>query len=281
MAIIETLHFSPVTAAEIHLKPVRIKGRGWDELLGKRLAEAYLPYINRTQLSSVVAGIAPIRSLLNLSSGVGDLIQNPIQQWQKDGRILPGSPPRARFLVRALPLTRLLLLYRTSGLEKGVSSALQKWIKEGLNVGTNLTAGAQYVLEAADYYLGGSGGSVTSASIYAHAPASAEEGVREAYSSISREVEAAVHRVVAVPLDEYQKRGTAGYLSALATGVPLAILRPIIGVTEGVTKTLIGVQKWVDPSLEKEIAIKFKKTSSRRYPQVPLPVLHARHHSCF
>ena len=70
---------------------MRVKGRGWDELLGKRLVEAYLPYISRTQLSSVVAGIAPIRSLLNITSGVGDLIYTPMQQWQKDGRILTGK----------------------------------------------------------------------------------------------------------------------------------------------------------------------------------------------
>lgn len=47
-------------------------------------------------------------------------------------------------------------------------------------------------------------------------------------------------------------------------GVPLAILRPMIGVTEGVTKTLIGVQKWVDPSLEDEIATKFKNPKQAR-----------------
>lgn len=72
------------------MKPVRVKGRGWDELLGKRLVAAYLPYIHRTQLSSVAAGIAPIRSILNISSGVGDLIYTPVQQWQKDGRIITG-----------------------------------------------------------------------------------------------------------------------------------------------------------------------------------------------
>ncbi len=44
----------------------------------------------------------------------------------------------------------------------------------------------------------------------------------------------------------------------MGAGVPIAILRPMIGVTEGVTKTLIGVQKSLDPSLEKEMTTKFK-----------------------
>jgi autophagy-related protein 2 len=143
------------------LKPVRVKGRGWDELLGKRLVEAYLPYISRTQLSSVVAGIAPIRSLLNITSGVGDLIYTPMQQWQKDGRILTGKCAVGRARVRwRVKVCWHDITWRGSvrtGLQRGASTALHKWLVEGLNVGTNLTAGAQYVLEAADYYLGGSG----------------------------------------------------------------------------------------------------------------------------
>lgn len=46
-------------------------------------------------------------------------------------------------------------------------------------------------------------------------------------------------------------------------GVPIAILRPMIGVTEGVTKTLIGVQKSLDPSLEEEMTTKFKNRPPR------------------
>jgi len=65
-----------------------------------------------------------------------------------------------------------------------------------------------------------------------------------------------------VPLDEYNKTGAAGYVSSLVTGVPVAILRPMIGVSDGVTKTLMGVQKWVDPAQQKETNIKYKKRDS-------------------
>jgi hypothetical protein len=135
---------------------------------------------------------------------------------------------------------------------------------------------------------------MASNTMYVHASTTTEEGMRDAYSSITRELGAAAHRIVAVPLDQYQKHGATGYLSSLASGilrlshftrlhtrsphahalslanvwlicagVPLAILRPIIGVTEGMTKTLIGVQRWVDPALEDEIATKFKKKPKR------------------
>jgi len=64
---------------------------------------------------------------------------------------------------------------------------------------------------------------------------------------------------VAVPIDEYNKYGATGYVTSLVTGVPVAILRPMIGVSDGVTKTLMGVQKWVDPSQQKEAETKYKK----------------------
>jgi hypothetical protein len=54
--------------------------------------------------------------------------------------------------------------------------------------------------------------------MYAHAPATTEAGMRDAYSSVSRELGAAAHRIVAVPLDQYQKHGATGYLSSLASG---------------------------------------------------------------
>ena len=36
----------------------------------------------------------------------------------------------------------------------------------------------------------------------------------------------------------------------------------MIGVSDGVTKTLMGVQKWVDPAQQKETNIKYKKRDS-------------------
>jgi hypothetical protein len=253
---------TPLRAATLHLKKVKVNARGWGELFGKRLVEAYVPHLRKTQIYNLAAGIGPVRWLLNVGSGVSDLIYTPVQQWQKDGRIL-------------------------TGLQRGTSSAVYKLVTETLNATTNMTAGVQYVLESADSLLRGtSGGAGTSAaanpsggggpaSIYTTLPASASEGVQQAYNSLSRELSAAAHRVVAVPLEEYARSGTTGYLSSLVTGVPVAIIRPMIGVTEGVTKTLIGVSKWVDPSLKVEMETKFKNRKGSGTSEATAPI-HSR-----
>ena len=41
-----------------------------------------------TQLADVISGVAPIRSVVNVGSGVADLVLLPIAQYKKDGRIV-------------------------------------------------------------------------------------------------------------------------------------------------------------------------------------------------
>ena len=48
------------------------------------MGAAWLPHIKSTQVPNVVSGVAPIRSLVNLGSGVADLILLPIEQYKED-----------------------------------------------------------------------------------------------------------------------------------------------------------------------------------------------------
>jgi hypothetical protein len=48
------------------------------------LGAAWLPHIKSTQVPNVISGVAPIRSLVNLGSGVADLILLPIEQYKED-----------------------------------------------------------------------------------------------------------------------------------------------------------------------------------------------------
>ena len=38
----------------------------------------------------VISGVAPIRSVVNVGSGVADLVLLPIAQYKKDGRVIRG-----------------------------------------------------------------------------------------------------------------------------------------------------------------------------------------------
>eukprot|EP00005_Dracoamoeba_jomungandri_P003942 CAMPEP_0174259098 /NCGR_PEP_ID=MMETSP0439-20130205/7983_1 /TAXON_ID=0 /ORGANISM="Stereomyxa ramosa, Strain Chinc5" /LENGTH=2118 /DNA_ID=CAMNT_0015342867 /DNA_START=80 /DNA_END=6436 /DNA_ORIENTATION=+ len=225
----------PLRAATVHLKPIKVKARGIGELLSRRIIEAYRPHLKETQIYELLYSIAPIRSLLNVGSGVSDLIYTPLKYWNTDGSSV------------------------LTGIQQGTASAAQKITMETLNATSTVTSGVQHILQSIDYYLGGESESINPNT---NQPQCATEGLTQAYESVSREMENVAHRLVAVPWEEYEKHGTTGYLSSLVSGVPVAVLRPMIGVAEGVTKTLMGVSKWVDPELQKEMMTKFKSQNT-------------------
>jgi hypothetical protein len=92
------------------------------------LGAAWLPHIKSTQVPNVVSGVAPIRSLVNLGSGVADLILLPIEQYKKDGRVI-------------------------RGLQKGTQSFARATTMEAIKFGTKLAVGTQILLEHADEIL--------------------------------------------------------------------------------------------------------------------------------
>ena len=63
---------------------------GWDRLFEGLMSE-WLPYIRSTQVPRVISGVTGVRSLVNLGTGVADLILLPIEQYKKDGRIIRGE----------------------------------------------------------------------------------------------------------------------------------------------------------------------------------------------
>ena len=66
------------------------KVKGWRRLI-EDLGAAWLPHITNTQVPNMLSGVAPIRSLVNIGSGVADLILLPVEQYKKDGRIIRGT----------------------------------------------------------------------------------------------------------------------------------------------------------------------------------------------
>lgn len=76
-------------------------------------------------------------------------------------------------------------------MQQGSASALHKFTVETLNAGTNMAAGVRYVLESADYWLGGGTGPTN---IYVDQPKNAKEGLQLAVNSVSKELGNAAHR---------------------------------------------------------------------------------------
>ena len=154
----------------------------------------------------VISGVAPIRSVVNVGSGVADLVLLPIAQYKKDGRVV-------------------------RGLQKGANAFVKSTAMEAIRLGARLATGTQVILEQAETVLGGQfkeqvmaetmqfpammeddeedygEGSAELISKYADQPTNVKEGVKSAYKSLKRNLNSAAQTILAVPMEVYERSG--------------------------------------------------------------------------
>jgi autophagy-related protein 2 len=152
--------------------------------------------------------VAPIRSVVNVGSGVADLVLLPIAQYKKDGRVV-------------------------RGLQKGTTAFVKSTATEAIKMGARLATGTQVILEQAENVIGGQfDHSVTAEALqiptgapgsddlflegldvddlisrYADQPAGVKEGVKSAYKSLRRNLTSAAQTILAVPMEVYERSG--------------------------------------------------------------------------
>ncbi|WWC85245.1 uncharacterized protein L201_000107 [Kwoniella dendrophila CBS 6074] len=274
---IELMNFFHFDGAEMTLRHITLSGvTGWDRL-GSTLQDLWTPDVKANQLADVISGVSPIRSIVNVGSGVADLILLPIEQYRKDGRI-------------------------AKGVQRGTNSFVKSTAMEMMKLGAKLATGTQIILEKAEFVLGGQGNqnpiigqvennpvlstlpSINSwnnsarsgnddddvsseeeanmkfdpKSRYANQPQNVKQGVKDAYKSLSKNVNDAAQTILAVPMEVYERSGEDGPLRAVVRAVPIAVLKPMIGTTEAVSKTLLGMRNSLDPSARRELGDKYK-----------------------
>ncbi|PWN27994.1 hypothetical protein BDZ90DRAFT_159451 [Jaminaea rosea] len=274
---IEMMNFFHFDAAEMTLRHIKLRGiAGWPRLFDT-LNDIWTPDVKANQLADVLAGIAPLRSVVNVGAGVADLVLLPIEQYQKDGRL-------------------------GKGLQKGAKRFAKATALEAFRLGAKLATGTQVVLERAEHVLGGriqgvaesgpatrrekrrdnrgsdrgssdeedddyedglvstiidpsatNSSASTSAqplSKYASPPASMGQALSQAYTGLQRGVSSAAQTILAVPMEVYEsgQPGSPGGGGAGGSGgrtvvraVPIAVLQGARGASEAVSRTMMGL----------------------------------------
>lgn len=256
---------------------------GWARLFDT-LNVLWTPDVKANQLADIITSIAPIRSLVNVGSGVADLVLLPLEQYGKDRRIV-------------------------RGVQRGATAFVKSTAIEAIKLGAGLATGTQVVLERAEAVLGGGRSDRFSTTLtgealggpahdlhsssddegdehvsrYAKQPADVKEGVSTAYKSLSKNFNSAAETILAVPMEVYEKSGTdvspppssfvsspshaltsatvsspQGPVRAVVRAIPIAVLKPMIGASEAVSKTLFGLRNTIDPSARRDLEDKYK-----------------------
>ncbi|KAN0061095.1 autophagy-related protein 2 [Thecaphora frezii] len=298
---IELMNFFHFEGAEMTLRHITLRGiNGWPRLF-ESFNDIWTPDVKANQLADVLSGVAPIRSLVNVGAGVADLVLLPIEQYQKDKRII-------------------------RGVQRGATSFAKTTALEAVRLGARLATGTQVILEQAEHILGGkmsqplrgeaiaslravqssrsdaSEGSASQrrssaasldASIdeiglsmslhaseleesgmlheqisrYADQPEDIKEALAQAYVGLSKGLTSAAQTILAVPMEVYEGgapnggEGGGGVARPVVKAVPIAVLRGARGATEAFAKTLMGVQAQLGEN-ESNHEGKYKRSSA-------------------
>lgn len=186
---------------------------GWGAIYDA-LTQIWSPDIRANQMSDLIGGAAPIRSLIQVGSGVADLILLPIEQWQKDGRVV-------------------------KGLQRGGTSFAKTTSLEVLKLGSKLAKGTQVILDKAERALRNDSSSSSSTdssgsrqarvmgdtgppggvvvrqqhSRYADQPRDARQGLSQAYQALAGDLGSAVQTILAIPMEVHED--TSNHVSLL------------------------------------------------------------------
>jgi autophagy-related protein 2 len=218
---IEMMNFFHFEGSEMVLRHLVLTGVPSWEKVGDMLQEIWTPDVKANQLADFLAGINPIRSVVNVGHGVAELVLLPVAQYKKDGKL-------------------------ARGVQRGSTKFVKSTAMEAIKLGARLATGTQVILEHAEYVLGGRieasvtaqanpGASSTphdtsqsqwilttndevddevsqfietertNHSRYAQQPEDVKEGLQTAYKSLSGNVRSAAETILAVPMEVYER----------------------------------------------------------------------------
>lgn len=241
----EFMNFFILDRADMILRHSIIYGISGFDRLGKTLNDIWMPDIKKNQLPGVLAGLAPVRSLVNVGGGVRDIIIVPVREYRKDGRV-----------VRSF--------------QKGALTFAKTTTSELTKLGAKLAIGTQSLLQGAEDFLSQpqferrdvSAGwqdahldeeEKKQISLYADQPIGVMHGLRGAYASLERDLLTAKDAIVAMPGEIMESRSAGDAARAVLRGAPTVILRPALGLSKAVGQTLMGVTNSLDPANRRRI----------------------------
>lgn len=245
----EFMNLVILDAANIRLKHAIVYGIRGFEPLHKTLNDVWMPDVRRNQLPTVLAGLAPVRSLVNIGTGVRDVVAIPIREYKKDGRI-----------VRSV--------------QKGAFHFGKTTASELARLGAKVAIGTQNILQGAEGLLSPSTGSPSgqpgtryrsspdlgwhdldedgdereqrAISAYADQPLGVLAGLRSARRYLEHDLLTARDALIAVQGEILESDGPGTAAAAVAKHAPTVILRPVIGATRAVSTALLGVGNQID-----------------------------------
>jgi len=250
----EFMNFVILEDARMVLRHVILYGVSGFDRLGKQLNDIWMDNVKRTQLPSVLAGVGPFRSVVNAGAGIRDLIEIPIREYRKDGRIVRSIKKGATAFARTTGIEAVRL---GAKLAIGTQNALQN--AEGLLAPPSSSDHHHHSMEdwdaseAEDLTPDEVPPTTRKTSLYADQPLGIVQGMRVAYRSLARDLAVARDAIIAVPAEVMETGSAQGAAKVVLRRAPTIILRPAIGATKAIGQTLLGATNSLDPGQRRRV----------------------------
>ncbi|XP_011343662.1 autophagy-related protein 2 homolog B isoform X2 [Ooceraea biroi] len=232
--------------AELNCSELRLKRLshrhgllGYDKLL-TYLASEWLQDIKKNQLPSLLGGVGPMYSVVQLFQGIRDLFWLPIEQYQKDGRIVRGLQRGANSFTTCTAMAALELTCRIVQALQTTAETAYDMVSPGPSVRCK-TKGHKGRRKRYNQ------------------PLDIREGVANAYTLVKEGLGETATQLVRVASEEHEHKGTVGAVGGVLRQIPPTVVKPIILATEATSNVLGGMRSSLVPDARREAVQKWRQ----------------------
>jgi hypothetical protein len=231
---LQLLNVFPLDGLELSLKPVKLLGLNSPKVVANAVLEIWVTDIYKNQLHKIITGTTPFRGISAIGASMKGLFVVPLSDYKRGKRaVWKHLTKGAQNLLQSVATETLSLTHQVSLF---VANTITDIALEGSEKGSG-TGG--------DVVLRNVAGRQSDINSNRKQPRNFQDGLRHAASTMTRELTTTVDQVLVVPIRV--GGGPSGVIKSVVRALPVALLRPVKGVAEGISYTILGLRNSLNP----------------------------------
>mmetsp|Transcript_23429 Transcript_23429/g.34384 ORF Transcript_23429/g.34384 Transcript_23429/m.34384 type:complete len:2514 (+) Transcript_23429:183-7724(+) len=226
----QILNLFSIDGLEITLTKVNLTGISGLAAGVNRCLEEWVNEIYAHQIHRLLSSASPLRGISTIGANIQGLVLIPVKEYKKGG---------AAGVLKALQKESISLFKTVTRETLHASHQVSHFIANSL-VDLVSPDGVQSGRRSGRQSMGDK------------QPTGFIDSLDRAYEAVSREIHSALDTVVVMPVRQYQRTGTGGYVRSVIRALPVAVLRPTAGAAEALSYTLLGLRNNIDPSVRRD-----------------------------
>lgn len=200
----------------------------------------WLNDIKKNQVPSVLGGVGPMHSFVQLFSGLRDLVWIPVEQYRRDGRIVRGLQRGANSFTVSTAMACLELTNKLVQTVQGVAELAYDMLSPGPSLRVEVQRGHHRALPSTQ-------------------PLDIREGVNNAYHVVAEGLGGTARTLVQAASQEHRQKGVSGAVGGLLRHLGPTMAAGIIVATEATSSVLGGVRNQIRPDARREAVQKWRQ----------------------